>query len=334
MKFRTLNQVKYVCIVISIFMTVIMFISCQNGSGSSQSEDNNADNTTSDLLNDELEIKVLAISNMDGSNVTAGTVMNHSDMIYSVHAEIFYYDEHSTVIGTHPTAIFDIYPGVEHAVFVLAAEDWSNAAYAEVKVTNIIKEEQTDISPDFEFSNISVEYHEYGARIHGSIINKDEMRYSVIILGSIVGEDDEIKRANIEGIDNIYPGDTRPFTINTLGEECDDTDAVVYIESITKVSSEEDYEAILFENQRMTYNEGSGRTIVFCDVVNHDDWGYDNVWLLFRVYNAGQLIDTEETALGRIGAGERISFERSLFDGNYEDYTLNIQVTLLDSDND
>jgi hypothetical protein len=95
-----------------------------------------------------------------------------------------YLDSAGKLLGTQPSAIFDIYPGTEQAFFSLTSDDWSRAANVDVKVTYIARDEATDVTPAFEFSNLSIYQHEHGTLIFGEVTNHDDRQYRSMCWGS------------------------------------------------------------------------------------------------------------------------------------------------------
>jgi hypothetical protein len=284
------------------------------------------------LLQDEVDIEVLVNDDMGGSYVTAGLVKNNSDKLYNFHIKVLYYDSRDRLIGTQSGLVRDLYPGTEQAFFILTAEDWSHAARADVKITNIVSAEETPITPDFEFGNISVCHHEHGTQVLGEVTNQDDAQYSIGILGAVFDENGELMKANSHAIGNLYPGETRMFAAGVLGEDTDATDGRVYLESIVEVMPARDSPNITFSNLQMAYNSDTDRTSVQCDIANHDERGYRNIMLLIGVYEDGSLIRVTWASLGRIGPGETIPFNQMLFDGNFERQEVKIQIDSIKPD--
>jgi hypothetical protein len=285
------------------------------------------------LLLDGVNIEVLVNDNLDGSPVTAGLVRNNSDKLYSFHTMILYYNDREKLIGTYSSIVLDLYPGTEQAFYVFPPEDWSRAARVDVKVTNIIKAEETSITPDFEFGNISVYHHEHGTRVLGEVTNRgNDWQYSINVLGAVVDADGKIKKANVHMIENLYPGETRMFAVDVVGEDTDATDGRVYLESIFDVVELQARPDIAFSNLRMAYIGDIDRTSVLCDIVNHDERGYRNARLLIGVYEEGRLTNLTWSSVSRISAGETIPFDQMLFDGNLADKEVRIHIDHVEVD--
>ena len=303
--------------------------------GSQSDNDNGGGNlftstsTSSSLLKGQVDIEVLLNENMGGSYITAGLVKNNSDKLYSFHTQILYYDSHGKVIGEQGSIVQDLYPGVEEAFFVLTAEDWSHAAKADINITNIIKSEKTTITPDFEFSNLSVYHHTYGTRVLGEVTNHDELQYSIGILGLVLDDKGHMVMANADAISDLRPGETRMFAVDVLGEESDATDGRVYLESIIEVKPAKEAPNITFSDLSMTYNSDVGWTSVQCNITNHDSRGYRSVRLLIGVYEGGKLVMLAERSLMGIQAGETIAFNQSTLEGDYTGKELKIQIDSL-----
>ena len=284
------------------------------------------------LLQDEVTFEVLVNSDLEGSPVTGGLMRNNSDKIYSFHTQILYYDSRGKLLGTHPSIVLDLYPGVEQAFFVTPLEDWSHAARVEVDVVNIVKVEPTSIRPKFEFGNFSVYHHEHGTRVFGEVTNQDEeWQYTIGILGAVFGAQGEIKNANIHMIRNLYPGETRMFAIDMMGMDTDATDGQVYLESISEVTEPQERANITFSNVRMVYNSELDRTSAQFDIVNHDEQAYYNIMLVLGVYDAGRLAHVIGSSVRRIGPQETVPFDRLIFDGNFEGYELKIAIDTLEA---
>lgn len=279
------------------------------------------------LLQDEVDIEVLVNDDMGGSYVTAGLAKNNSDKLYTFHIKVLYYDSRDRLIGTQSGLVSDLYPGTEQAFFILTAEDWSHAARVDTKITNIVKAEETNITPDFEFGNISVYHHEHGTRVLGEVTNRDDdWQYSINVLGAVVDADGKVKKANVHMIENLYPGETRMFAVDVVGEDTEATDGRVYLESILDVAKPQDRPNIVFSDLRMAYIDDIDRTSVLCDIVNHDERGYRNVRLLIGVYEKGKLTNLTWSSVSRIEARETIPFDQMLFDGNLVDKEARIQI--------
>jgi hypothetical protein len=285
------------------------------------------------LLQDEVDFEVLVNDDLGGSHTTAGLVRNNSDKLYTFHTEILYYDGHDRLIGTYPSLVRNLYPSTEQAFFVLTADDWSRAARVDVKVTHVVMAEETPIRPDFTFSNLSVFHHEHGTRVLGEVTNRDDDgQYSIVVLGAVFDADGRAKKANIQGIDDLRPGETRMFAVDVLGEDTDATDGRIYLESITEVAPPQDAPDIAFSNLRMTHAGDIDRTRVLCDIVNQGESAYRNVRLLIGVYEEGRLTHLARSSVGRIGTGETVSFDQMLFDGNLADKEVRIHVDHVETD--
>jgi hypothetical protein len=287
---------------------------------------------TPSLLQDKVDIEVLVNDDMGGSYVTAGLAKNNSDKLYTFHIKVLYYDNRDRLIGTQSGLVSDLYPGTEQAFFILTADDWSHAARADVKITNIVSAEETSITPDFEFGNISVYHHQHGTQVLGEVINRDDAQYSIGILGAVFDENGELMKANSHAVRNLYPGETRMFAAGVLGEDTYATDGRVYLESIIEVMAPQTPPNITFSNLRMAYNSDIDRTSVQCDIANHDERGYRNIMLLIGVYEDGNLIRVTWTSMGRIGPGEITPFNQMLFDGNFEGQEVKIQIDSIEPD--
>lgn len=285
------------------------------------------------LLQDEVDIEVLVNDDMGGSYTTAGLVRNNSDKLYTFHIKILYYDDHDRLIGTYSSIVRDLYPGTEQAFFVLTADDWSHAARVDVKVTNIVTAEETTITPDFEFGNISAYHHEHGTRVLGEVTNGDDDRqYSINVLGAVFDTDGKAKKANVHMIENLYPGETRMFAVDVVGEDTDATDGRVYLESIFDVAEPQERPNITFSNLRMAYIGDIDRTSVLCDIANHDERTYRNVRLLIGMYEEGKLTNLTWSSVNRINAGETLPFDQMLFDGNLADREVKIHIDHVEAD--
>ena len=284
------------------------------------------------LLKDEVAFEVLVNDDMGGSPVTGGLMRNNSDKIYSFHTQILYYDGRGKLLGTYPSIVLDLYPGVEQAFFVTPLEDWSRAARVEVDVVNIVKAEPTPIRPRFEFGNFSVYHHEHGTRVFGEVTNQDEERqYTINVLGAVFDAQGEIKKANIQMIRNLYPGETRMFAVDVVGEDTDATDGQVYLESISEVTEPQERANITFSNVRMVYNSELDRTSAQFDIVNHDERAYHNIMLVLGVYDAGRLVHVIGSSVRQIRPQETISFDQLIFDGNFEGDELKIAIDVLEA---
>ncbi|MBN1977164.1 MAG: hypothetical protein JW918_07160 [Anaerolineae bacterium] len=284
------------------------------------------------LLKDEVEFEVLVNDDLGDSPVTGGLMRNNSDKLYSFHTQILYYDSRGKLLGTHPSIVLDLYPGVEQAFFITPLEDWSRAARVEVDVVNIVKAEPTPIRPRFEFGNFSVYHHEYGTRVFGEATNRDEERqYTINVLGAVLDAQGEIKKANVHMIRNLHPGETRMFAVDVVGEDTDATDGRVYLESITEVTEPQERANITFSNVRMVYNSELGRTGAQFDIVNHGERAYHNILLVFGVYDAGRLVHVDWASVSQIGPQETIPFDRLMFDGNFAGYELKIAIDTIEA---
>jgi hypothetical protein len=284
------------------------------------------------LLLDEVNIEVLVNDDMGGSYVTAGLAKNNSDKLYTFHIKVLYYDNRDRLIGTQSGLVSDLYPGTEQAFFILTAEDWSHAARVDVKITNVVSAEETSITPDFEFGNISVYHHEHGMQVLGEVTNHDDAQYSIGILGAVFDENGELMKANSHAIKNLYPGETRMFAAGVLGEDTNATDGRIYLESIIEVKSPQIPPNITFSNLQTTYVSDGDRTNVQCDITNHDEIGYRNITLLIGAYDGDKLIRVTWTSVMGIGPGEVIPFDRRLFDGNIEGQEVKIQIDSIEPD--
>jgi hypothetical protein len=278
------------------------------------------------LLLDGVDIEVLVNDDMGGSYITAGLVKNNSDKLYTFHIKVLYYDDRDRLIGTQSSLVSDLYPSTEQAFFIPTAEDWSHAARADAKIIYIASAEETTITPDFEFGNISVYHHEHGTRILGEVTNRDDARYSIGILGAVFDENGKLMKANTHAIRNLHPGETRMFAAGVLGEDTDATNGRVYLESIIEVSPPQDPPNITFSNLKTAYISDGDRTSVQCEIINHDERGYRNIVLLLGVYDGGKLSHVTWTSISGIGPGEVIPFDRRLFDGNLGEKEVKIQI--------
>ena len=282
------------------------------------------------LLEDEVTFEVLAIENLDGSYVTGGTVRNHSDLLYSLHFEIDYYDRRGRVVGTHPSAMFDLYPGVEHAFFAITADDWSHADHAEVRVTHIVKEEQTAIRPDLVFGNLSVYNHAHGSRVFGEVTNRGAEQVSLIVLGAIVDEQggrERLVKSNIEGVDGLRPGEMRMFVVDMIGQVGEGTQARAYVSSITDVAVvPQRVPDISFSDLQLTYHPDADRTGLRWTMRNRDDRAWSAVILLIGVYDQDRLVHVVWTSIPRIEALQTLELDRRLFDGGLHDLNPRIHV--------
>jgi len=318
------KEYRFLTLILPLLLIVFLTLSCGLIGQLEQPDDLLVE--TPDLLQDELEFEILANESQEGSNVTAGVVRNRSDHLYSVHILMEYLDASGKLLGTQPGAIFDIYPGTEQAFFSMTADDWSQAASVDVKVTNIAKDEATDISLDFEFGNLSIFQYEHGTRILGEVTNNDERQYSINVLGIAFDADQRASMGNIASIDHLQPGEPRMFTVELLGDQTRAVAAQVYLESITQVEDAPENPNLAVEHIAANYDPERGRTSIQYDLVNHDPQAYDTVQLLIGAYQQGRLVQVDNDVVVSIGPDETIPVEKSLMEGNFEGYEIKIQV--------
>jgi hypothetical protein len=285
-----------------------------------------------ELLAGAVELEVQANNDLGDSNLTAGLARNLSDQLLSFQTEIRYYDKRGKLLGTHPHMVFDLYPGMEQAIFDATFEDWSGADRAEMVVTHVVKAEETDIRPDFQFGNISLFRHEFGVRIFAEVTNRDELQYDILAIGALLDEDGGVIMGNVEGIDALRPGETRMFIVDLLGEESEADDARLYVESIVSAGPSQQAPGLSFENPTLTYHPELDRTSVRTDIVNGDPWAYRNVRLLFGVYDGDRLVHVVLDGTSSIQAGETIAFDRMILDGDFGGQELRVHVKSLQTD--
>ena len=318
------KEYRFLSLMMPLLLIVFLTLSCGLIGQLEQPDDLLVE--TPDLLRDELEFEILANESRDGSNVTAGVVSNRSDHLYSVQILMEYLNASGKLLGTQPGAVFDIYPGTEQAFFSTTADDWSQAASVDVKVTNIDKDETTDITPDFEFGKLSIFQHEHGTRILGEVTNNDERQYSINVLGIAFDADQRASMGNIANIDHLQPGEIRMFTVELLGDQTQAVTAQVYLESITQVEDTPENPNLAVENIGALYDPERGRTSIHYDLVNQDPRAYETVQLLIGAYQQSRLVQIDSDVVFSIGPGETIPVDKSLMEGNLEGYEIKIQV--------
>jgi hypothetical protein len=315
---KKINILKCLIIPILFLVTATVFPCCSRGAESISKGPG--------LLQDEVEFNMLSAADLGGSYATSAIVKNNSGKLYSFNIELLYYGRNDRLLNTEHGVILDLYPGMEKAFFHLTSENWSGAKRIEARVTNIIKAEDCSITPDFIFNNLSVHHHEHGTNVYGEVTNLDDMQYSIIILAVVYDGHGNPVKANIHGIDNIYPGETRVLSAPLIGEDTDETDCRVYLESITSVSEAKEKVNIEFLNAAINYDSGTDRSSVVFDIINHDNLAYRNIGLLFGLYDEDKLLNVIQSYIMSIGPEESTHFDQTLMEGNWEDYELKINI--------
>ncbi len=85
------------------------------------------------------------------------------------------------------------------------------------------------------FENLSVYQHEFGTNVLGEVTNNDDMQYSIILLAAVYDRHGNLVLAYVQGVDDLYPGETRIFSVPLIGEtEADDCQ--VYLSDIISVT--------------------------------------------------------------------------------------------------
>jgi len=322
---KNINTLKYLTVVLISLALSASFSGCKK----------EVERISDDpgLLENEVEFDMLSASDIDGSYYTTGIVRNNSDKLYSFHVDLLYYGRNNRLIDdTQQLVILDLYPDMEKAFFYITPEDYSRAARIEARVSNIIKAEDCSITPNLVFDNLSVYHHEYGTDVRGEVTNLDGMQYSIIILAAVYDGHGNPVKANIHGIDNIYPGETRVFSAAVLGEETNATDGRVYLESITQVTDAKEKPNIEFSDAVISYDSGIDRSSVMFDITNNDNRGYRDIELLFGIYDQGKLLNVIQAYVMSIGPKESVPFNQALIEGDWSGKELRISINSLAED--
>ena len=287
--------------------------------------------TSPPLLEKEIEFDNLMTGKISDSYYTAGTIKNNSDKLYDLHVDFLYYGPGNRLLSVNQILVQNLYPGMEKAIFTLGADDWSRSSKIEARVVNIVRAEESSINPDFTFENLSVNHHEHGTDVLGEVTSNDDMQYSIILLAVIYDKHGNLVMANIHGVDNLYPGETRIFSAPQI-DKTTANDCQVYLSDIVSVSPALKKANIVFLNKAIKYNSDNNQSSLVFDIVNNDTYRYQTIDLIFGFYDQGKLIKTKWTFISNIGPGETVNFDQHFLDGDWTDKEIRININDVEID--
>jgi len=316
---NTINILKHLVIILLCYMVAsISIIGCSVG----QTE---TFDPRPALMENEIEFSNITTGKISNSYYTACIIKNKTDKLYDFHVDFLYYGPGNRLLGVNQTIVQGFYPGMERILFNLGADDYTGANLVEARVVNIIKSEKSSITPNFKFDNLSVYHHEFGTEVFGEVTNLDEMQYSIILLAVIYDRNGNPIEANIHGVDNLYPGETRIFSAPLL-DKIESDKCQVYLDSITSVIPAQKQANITFSNKEVNYDSNSNRGSLIFDVINNDTCRYQNIDLVVGFYSQGKLLYVREDYIHDIGPGETFHFDQRILEGDWTEKEVKINI--------
>lgn len=323
---KKLNIIKYsAVIIICLTFTQFSLSGCYHQIESSTS-------TSPSLIESDVVFNSLSIVRMGDTFFTTGIVKNNSNKLYSFHIELIYYGSGNRIIAVGYGSIDDLYPGMEKVFFEITAEGAEHAKRIEAHVTNIISAEESSITPDFKFENLYVYNHKHGTSVLGEVTNLDDIQYSIIILAVVFNKKGIPVKSNIQGIDNIYPGETRIFSAPILSDESNETDCRVYLETVKPVVPMIDPPNIKFSDLSLDYDSINDSYNFHYNIINNDKYGYRVVDLLYGVYDNEKIIDVMTDPVLNLTPGEIRSVSRNLPEGDWKNKKFIININAFEMD--